>query len=98
MGAVAYVFGIKEEMFKSRGGRNNTAEKVTIFDQEIYRTEGSPKNNFTELALRFVLDLVNPISQSHRNSSTILRILQMRTDEDAMEMRCKNGSYSWASP
>jgi len=36
------------------------------------------KNNFTELAPKFRLDLVAPIEQKHRNSITVSRILRLR--------------------
>ena len=40
--------------------------------------KGSRKNKFAELAPGFGSDLVAPIEQNHRNSSTISRILRLR--------------------
>jgi hypothetical protein len=39
-----------------------------ISDTDFHITKGSRKNNLADFALRFGLDLVDPIEQSHRNS------------------------------
>ena len=50
-------------------------------DLQMNPTKGLRTNNFTELAPRFRLDVGAPIEQNHRNSSTISRILRLKSNQ-----------------